>query len=181
MIEPMEYLWIIAIVAGCVITSLRLSIGSTFDELLVVIRSLQFLNRSKFEAYYSIVDGDSIKKYNPDFIPIHMIYLQKYGLINSYQEYVALCVEAKPKVYDIFHTYLMDAVKDVILRVSPAILLPAIFFWQYWYFYLAGAVMYFFYMLITDALGWFAQSDEVINRSQDVLLLAAFKKYLETK
>jgi len=181
MIEAMEYMWIIAIVAGCIVASLRLSIGSKFDEILVVIRSLHFFNRSKFEAYYSVVDGKLIRERNPSFTPIHMIYLQKYGLIDSYEEYTALCKEAKPKIYGIFHAYLMNAVKDVVLRVLPIALLLAIFFWQYWYFYVAGVALYFVYMLITDRLGWFAHSDEVINRSQDALLLAAFKKYLEAK
>jgi hypothetical protein len=177
----MEYLWIIAIIAGCIVASFRLSIGSKFDEILVVIRSLQFLNRSKFEAYYSIVDGKWLRERNPDFVPIHMIYLQEDGLVGSYEEYVAMCKKAQPRIYDIFHRYLIHAIKDVILYVLPVILLPAVLFWQYWYFYLMGVALYFLYMLITDALGWFVRADEVINRSQDALLLAAFKKYLESK
>lgn len=181
MIDSMEYLWIVAIVAGCVVASLRLSIGSKFDEILVVIRSVQFFNRSKFEAYYSIIDGKSIRGRNPDFIPIHMIYLQKHGLINSYEEYTALYKEAKPRIYDIFRAYLVNVIKDVTLRVLPVVLLPAVLFWRCWYFYVAGVTLYFVYMLITDRLGWFAHSDEVINRSQDALLLAAFKNYLTVK
>lgn len=181
MMEAMEYLWVIAIIAGCIVASFRLSIGSKFDEILVVIRSLQFLNRSKFEAYYSIVDGKWSRERNPDFVPFLMIYLQEDGLVGSHEEYVALCKEARPKIYSIFQHYLMHAIKDVALFVLPVILLPSLLFWQYWYFYLGGVAAYFIYMLITDALGWFVRVDEVINRSQDALLLAAFKKYLETK
>lgn len=110
-----------------------------------------------------------------------MIYLQNDGLISSYEEYVALCKEAKPDIYGLFHEYLVDATKDVVFRVLPVILLPALLFWQYWHLYLAGVAIYFTYMLVTDKLGWFAHSDEVINRSQDALLLAAFRKYLRTK
>lgn len=166
--ETMDYLVYIAIVAGGIVSFLRLFIDDKLDELMIVIGCLPFRSRRKFDELYEFIDNDFMHDY---FIKV--INSKK---IKTYSDYSHLRDKAQPTMYKRFVRFHDEFSKDLLLRVAPIILLPAVVFWAYWYYYLLGAVA------LTVAMAFYKGfvHEEGLGYYQYLVLSLSFRDYLSS-
>lgn len=168
MIESMEYLMYIAVAAGGLIALLRLLIGHKLDEIITAVVNWQHRKEEDFYIFYDHMSEG-----------VHELFIDviKNPKIKTRDDFYKLHDEARDDMYKIFNHYRVEATKDVLLRVLPVILLPAIVFWQNWYYYLLGVAIVSAVLIAYKAL----VRDDIITDNDVWLLSLSYRKYLKRK
>lgn len=164
--EAMDYLVYIAIAVGGFVSFLRLFIDDKLDELMIVVGCLPFRSRRKFDELYEFIDND--------FMHDYFIKVINSKQIKTYSDYSKLREKAQPTMYERFVRYQNEFSKDLLLRVASIILLPAVVFWAYWYYYLLGAVA----VTVTMAFYKGFVHEEGLGYYQYLILSLSFRDYL---
>jgi hypothetical protein len=168
MMEEMDYLAYVALAVGVVITLSRLVIKDKLDEIIVVIEGWQHRKEEDFYVFYDLM-SEGVYQFFIDTI--------KDPKIKTKEQFYNLHDSARSAMYGIFSHYRVNATKDVIYRVLPLILLPAILFWSYWYFYIIGVVLATVLLIVYKIL----VKDEVLLDTDVVVLSRSYSKYLSRK
>lgn len=136
------------------------------DYILIILSYVLFKSRHGFDAMYSAADDETTYNYiKPDI-----------GLIKTYAQYLRIHASAQPSSHERFSRYYKTVAKMLYVRVIPILLLPTIFFWSNWYYYLIG--------IATVLLGLLTYRRFVKGYSfgtyQRLIILAVLKDYMAT-
>jgi len=164
----MDYLVYIAVVVGGIVSFLRLFFNDKLDELMIVIGCLPFRSRRKFDDLYNFIDND--------FMHDYFIKVINSKQIKTYTDFSKLREKAQPTMYKRFMRYQNEFTKDFAWRVAPTILLPAVVFWSYWYYYLLGAVAVTLAMAFCKGF----VHEEGLGYYQYLVLSLSFRDYLKS-
>lgn len=168
MIEQMDYIAYIALAVGVIITLLRLMIKDKLDEIIVVIEGWQHRKQEDFYVFYDIM-SEGAYQFFLDTI--------KDPRVKTKEQFYKLHDSARGAMYGIFNNYRINATRDVIYRVLPLILLPAVLFLGYWYFYIIGVALSAILLIVYKIL----VKDDVLLQTDVVVLSQSFTKYLNRK
>ena len=168
MMEEMDYLAYVAMVVGVVIALLRLVVKDKLDEIILVVESFQHRKEEDFYVFYDFMSEG-----------VYQFFIDTIGSpkIKTKDQFYRLHDSARDAMYDIFSHYRVNATKDVVYRVLPLILLPAILFWNHWYFYVLGVVAATILLVLYKLL----VKDDVLLNADVVVLSQSFSKYLSRK
>lgn len=129
MIVSMEYL---ALGAGALFGLVYLQISQAIDWILIVFHYMFFRSKERFYGLYDNTEQESIYE--------HFKYIEA-SSVKGYADYLRIHQSARPSAYKRFRKYYDTVAKVLLTRIAPITLLPALFFWSDWYYYIAGLLI----------------------------------------
>lgn len=166
MMVSMDYIVYIAVAVGILVTLLRLIIKDKLEQIVVSLAGFKHRNEEDFLVFYDHMSEGVYQLF------IDVINSPK---VKTRDAFYKLHDKARGDIYKLFCHYRNQAMKDVLLRVSPVILLPAILFWQNWYYYLLGVGIAFSVLIAYRLI----VNDDSITNGDLWLLSLAYRKYLK--
>lgn len=127
MIESMD---IVALVIG-ILFSLLIFRKSTIDRILVLLHTGAFSNKRNFYGLYDKLDDEDSAR----------MYKDHDKSVTKYADYLKLHAAARSSAYKTFGEIRKNLVRSLLFKVIPVSLIPAILFWNYWYFYVIGVLI----------------------------------------
>lgn len=162
MMESMEWL---AVGIGALIGFIFLS--PNVDYILIVLYYALFKSRIGFDVMYDAADDEATYKY----------FKAKAEELNTYADYLRIHNAAKPSSFKRFRRYYDTLVKMLLTRTVPIVLLPAVFFWSNWCYYLVGVLA-----VLVGLIGYkrFVKRSRV-DMYQRLMVLAVLCDYIKDK
>lgn len=168
MIDDMETLALVAVITGALVAALRLIIKDKLELIVTALAGYKHRSEDDFFIFYDLMS---------EGVPEVFIDTIKHPKIKTKASFYKLHDKARSDIYEHFCYYRSQATKDLMLRVLPVILLPALLFWEYSGYYLMGVVLAVTVLVLHRLL---VKEDSVTDG--DIWLLSlAYRRHLKMR
>lgn len=168
MIDAMGTLALLAVISGALVAALQLIIKDKLELIVTALAGYKHRSEDDFFIFYDLMS---------EGVPEVFIDTIKHPKIKTKASFYKLHDEARSDIYEHFCYYRSQAMKDLMLRVLPIILLPAILFWEYSGYYLAGVAV----AVAVPVLHRLLVKEDSITDGDIWLPSLAFRRYLKIK